>query len=345
MSNPITHLLRPHLLKLQPYASARHEFKGSAEIFLDANENPFDSGVNRYPDPHQQKLKSKIAQWRKVKTDQIFLGNGSDEAIDLLIRLFCRPQIDQIIMPAPTYGMYSVSAQINDVEVVKVPLMDTFQVNVALMKKHFSETTKLLFLCSPNNPSGNCLKAATILEMINEFPGIVVVDEAYIDFCLEQSILPELDKFNNLVVLQTFSKAWGLAGIRLGMAFAAPDIIDWVNKIKPPYNVNSLTQELALKAFDKMDQQQEWVRSLIEQRTFLAESLNRIASVKKVYPSDANFMLIRMDDAKIRYNQLVQQGIVVRDRSNVMLCDQCLRISVGTPQENQSLIKVLQNNS
>ncbi len=345
MNNPITHLLRPHLLQLKPYASARHEFKGQAEIYLDANENPFGSGVNRYPDPYQMKLKKRIADWRVVNPNQIFLGNGSDEAIDLLIRLFCRPGIDKIVIPAPTYGMYSVSAQISNVEVVNVPLLDTFQLDVSSMKRRFSDTTKLLFLCSPNNPSGNCLEAKALLEMITEFPGIVVVDEAYIDFCLGESILPRLNKFDNLVVLQTFSKAWGLAGIRLGMAFATPSIIDWMNKIKPPYNVNSLTQKIALEAFDTIDQQQAWVQSLLEQRKVIVDALKETACVLNIYPSDANFVLIRMDDAKMRYNQLLKQGIVVRDRSKVLLCNQCLRISVGTPDENQSLIKALQNNS
>ena len=338
----IPDLIRPHLLSLKPYASARHEFQGEASIFLDANENPFNTGFNRYPDPLQLHLKEKIAAWRGIDTASIFLGNGSDEAIDLLIRLFCRPGKDHIIVPDPSYGMYTVSSRINDVAIIKVPLDETFQLNVGDMQAHFSEFSKLLFLCSPNNPSGNCLNSNDVLSLVQTFPGVVIIDEAYIDFCVDRTMLNHLHAFENLVILQTFSKAWGLAGIRLGMAFAHKELIRWINKIKPPYNISTLTQRKALDAFTQKHQLQKWVDSIIKQREFLHAELQRISYVEHVFPSDANFILARFDNAKKRYDQLVETGIVVRDRSNVILCDECLRISVGTPEENRLLLNLLQ---
>ncbi len=336
-------LVQPHLLEMKPYSSARHEFKGAAEIFLDANENPNDTGYNRYPDPMQSEVKKQVSQWRGVASNQIFLGNGSDEAIDLLIRIFCRPGVDKIITTNPTYGMYQVSAQTANVAVIKVPLTSKFQLQVEEIKSHFAATTKILFLCNPNNPTANLLNPLDIKTLVESFPGIVVIDEAYIDFSLEASWLPKLNEYENVVILQTFSKAWGLAGIRLGMAFAAPDIIDWFNKIKPPYNVNVLTQKAALEAFENMPQQRTWVEEILSERTRLMDALKGIACVQSVYPSSTNFILAKMDDAGKRYNQLTNQRIVVRNRSNVLLCEDCLRFTVGTPAENNKLINALQS--
>ena len=331
-------IIQPHLLALKPYSSARHEHSGNAEIFLDANENPFNTGNNRYPDPNQLSVKEHISKWRNLDVNQIFLGNGSDEAIDLLIRLFCNPQNDQIIVTQPTYGMYSVSAQIANVEVIHVAMTSDFGLDVNAIQNQYSDRTKLLFLCSPNNPTGNCLNPNHILELINTFPGIVVVDEAYIDFCLDKSMLPLIKEKNNLVLLQTFSKAWGLAGIRLGMALANPEIISWLNKIKAPYNINILTQKAAIEAFENISAQQEWIKKINLYKEQLIESLQNLDCVEMIYPSDANFLLVKMDNARRRYSELKSVGIVVRDRSNVMLCADCLRFTIGTKKENDKLV-------
>ena len=339
----IKSLIQPHLLSLKPYSSARHEFTGHASIFLDANENPFETGQNRYPDPYQSKVKEKIKQWRKVEIEEIFLGNGSDEAIDLIIRLFCIPGQDEIIITDPTYGMYAVSAQIQNIKVNRIPLKQNFQLDLAALRDAFHTNSKLLFLCSPNNPTGNCMKEDDMIYLIEKFPGIVVIDEAYIDFSPKNSMIKHIKDYNNLVILQTFSKAWGLAGIRLGMAFSNSTIISWLNKIKPPYNVNGLSQQAVLEAFDNIDQMNQWVKRIIHQKTWLTDKLTQIAHVHTVYPSRANFILTQMDDAKKRYDQLVKDGIVVRDRSNVLLCDQCLRFSVGTEKENKALIKAMKS--
>ena len=337
--------VRPHLLKLQPYSSARDEFDQSSVdasqfVYLDANENPFDTGFNRYPDPHQRSLKSRIAAFRQVDVNQIFLGNGSDEAIDLVTRLFCRAG-DNILLPTPTYGMYKVSAEINEIGVRTTLLTSEFQLPSDFLG-HIDSRTRVIFLCSPNNPSGNLLQRESIRRVLEGFDGVVVVDEAYIDFTSEASWLSELNRYPNLVVLQTFSKAWGLAGLRLGMAFAHPAIIELLDKIKPPYNISAPSQQLALKAIDQPDRMRAAVATLISERSRLADALKVLPSVERVFPSDANFVLVRIRNAGNVYHRLVEQKIVVRDRSSVKLCEDCLRITVGTPEENNQLLSTLQ---
>ena len=334
-------LVRKNIQQLTPYSSARSEFKGAAEVFLDANENPFDTGYNRYPDPLQHQLKKKIALQKKVAPQNIFLGNGSDEAIDLLIRIFCEPAKDHIITLPPTYGMYQVSAAISNIKIKTVPLNKKFQPRVQSILKHSNAHSKILFLCSPNNPTGNSFHLNKIQSLIKKFPGIVVVDEAYIDFSTQKSCIQFLERYPNLVVLQTFSKAWGLAGIRLGMAFASTEIIDLFNKVKPPYNINQLTQETAIKALNKAKKQQKWLRLILEERQTLQKNLEKLAFVKKIYPTDANFILVQMENPNKVYTDLVNQKIIVRNRSNVLLCEGCLRITVGTKKENRRLIKAL----
>jgi histidinol-phosphate aminotransferase len=338
----ISDLVRKNIKVLKPYSSARDEFEGDASVFLDANENPYPSGYNRYPDPHQKKLKIKISELKKANPDQIFLGNGSDEAIDLLFRAFCEPGVDEVIIPQPTYGMYSVSANINDVKIKSVNLTTDFDVDVDSILAQATSKTKLLFLCSPNNPSGNLLSAEKVNRLIKGFSGIVVVDEAYIDFSSEPGFVPLLNQYNNLVVLQTLSKAWGLAGLRLGLAFASPEIISVLDKIKPPYNINTLSQSVALQALNETEKKNGQVQEILAQRALLATQLQAVKSVARMYPSDANFILVRIKEARQVYQKLVAKGIVVRDRSNVILCDDCLRITVGTPEENQKLINELQ---
>ncbi len=338
-------LLRPHLAALKPYASARDEYTGKEGVFLDANENPFGSitveNFNRYPDPYQQALKERISEIKGVPPDQLFLGNGSDEAIDLLFRAFCRPGVDQAILLPPTYGMYEVSAGINDVQTVRVPLTPEFQLDTKAILEAVSSTSKLLFICSPNNPSGNNMRREDVLFLINHFPGIVVVDEAYTDFSGEASFTTELPNCPNLLVIQTFSKAWGLASLRLGMAFASREIIRILNKIKPPYNISGLTQQKVLEALEDLTQMQEMTKDILRERGFLEKGLAEVSLVKKIYPSDANFLLIKVKEAKKTYNELVDEKIIVRDRSNVLLCDECLRITVGTRKENEFLLETL----
>ncbi|HMO39757.1 MAG TPA: histidinol-phosphate transaminase [Saprospiraceae bacterium] len=342
MSNfDLNKLVRPNILQLKPYSSARSEFKGTAEVFLDANENPFDTGFNRYPDPLQWKLKAQIADFKDVATKNIFLGNGSDEAIDLLIRIFCEPGADHIITLPPTYGMYQVSADIANVEVREVQLKADFQPDINHILASANKNSKILFICSPNNPTGNNIHLDNIRALAAGFPGIVVVDEAYIDFSTQPSGITLLSEFPNVVVLQTFSKAWGLAGIRLGMAFAAKEIIHYFNKVKPPYNINQLTQTAALEALQNKAQQAQMVRTVIGQRALLQQYLMGLEYVQRIYPSDANFLLVKMDDPKGAYRYLVEKGIIVRDRSNVALCAGCLRITVGTPEENEQLMQAL----
>lgn len=337
----IEHLVRSNIKSLAAYSSARSEFKGQADVFLDANENPFDTGMNRYPDPLQRKVKGLISTIKGVPAEHIFLGNGSDEAIDLLIRIFCEPKADAIMILPPTYGMYKVSADIADVAQVKVSLTEDFQPDVPAILAKAGEHTKLLFLCSPNNPTGNDLEASRLHVLCEKFPGIVVVDEAYIDFSAQESFTRHLDKYPNLVVMQTFSKAWGLAGIRLGMAFASTEIIGLMNKVKPPYNVNQLTQKAALEALKKADQQQAMVKTILEQRKKLEGALEIQSFIKEVVPSNANFILIRVEDPNGLYKYLVSEKIIVRNRSNVHLCEGGIRISVGTPEENQRLLNSL----
>ena len=337
----IRNMARKNILAMKPYSSARDEFKGEAEIYFDANENPFPSPYNRYPDPLQRKVKEKLAGLKNLKEEQIFLGNGSDEAIDLLIRIFCEPNHDSILITAPTYGMYSVCAEVNAVNIQSVSLSPEFDLDLDSFSKTFDATTKVLFLCSPNNPSGNLLNQKKIEEILNRFYGIVVIDEAYIDFASSKSFVNDLDRYPNLVVLQTFSKAWGLAGLRLGVAYASTEIIGLMNKIKYPYNVNIQTQTLVLEALENSYRKDICVDEIIRQRDKLSIALKSIRFVDHVFPSDANFLLVRVKDAASAYEYLLNRKIIVRDRSKVSLCNNCLRITVGTAEENEKLVQAL----
>ena len=338
-------LLRDNIRQLVPYSSARDEFKGEAQVFIDANENslgsPLTKWYNRYPDPHQWKVKEAIGKIKGISPQHIFLGNGSDECIDLLYRAFCVPGKDNIIINPPTYGMYEVSAHINDVEVRRVVLQDDFQLDLVHLENRIDENTKIIWLCSPNNPTANSLNRQDIEIVLNNFPGLVVIDEAYINFSRHRSFIQELSDYPNLVVLQTMSKAWGLAGLRLGMAFASEAIIEVYNKVKPPYNISQATQELALKALEEVGQVNEMIKSLVSMREQLAAELAVLPQVRKVYPSDANFLLVKTVDARGIYEYLLEEGIVVRDRSKVELCEGCLRITVGTEKENAELVGAL----
>lgn len=341
----LTSLVRPHIQALRPYTSARDEFAGQAEVYLDANENPYHSltgdAFNRYPDPHQRAVKERLAQIRGVQKDHIFLGNGSDEAIDLLIRAYCEPSKDHIMLLPPTYGMYQVSADINGIKTVAIPLKDDFSLAVGDVVAGIRAGTKLIFLCSPNNPTGNAFDPDQLATIIRYAPGLVVVDEAYIDFCPSKSMLPMLSEFPNLVVLQTFSKAWGMAHLRLGMAYADPAIISVLNRIKPPYNVNGLTQSHAVAALEKFAEMEAMVEKTVQARTQLAMRLSELPQVETVFPSDANFLLVRVKDALRYYRELIDQQIIVRNRSNVALCQGCLRITIGTEAENDRLVHTL----
>ena len=340
-------LIRNNIKKLKPYSSARSEYSGQASVFLDANENSFGSPLtkwyNRYPDPLQWDVKRKLSTIKNVPAENILLGNGSDECIDLLIRTFCDPGLDNIIICPPTYGMYEVYANINQVAINEVPLLSNFQLNLEGLESIINAHTKLIFLCSPNNPTGNSLHREDIEIVLNNFDGIVVVDEAYINYSRQRSFLTELSEYPNLVVMQTFSKAWGLAALRLGMAFASEDIIQVLNKIKPPYNINAATQELALKALDHLDDVNAMIRETVQEREVLMKELDNIQRIQKVFPSDANFLLVKMEGATAVYDYLKNQGIIVRNRSNIVLCEDSLRITVGTPQQNQTLIEALKN--
>jgi histidinol-phosphate aminotransferase len=338
---PLEKLVRKNVLRLNPYSSARDDFQGSASVYLDANENPNPSPYNRYPDPHQYKLKEKISGIKYIPADQIFLGNGSDEPIDLLIRAFCEPGIDNVLIPQPTYGMYTVSANINNVEIKNIPLTQEFDIELTSISDAWDDHTKLIFLCSPNNPSGNLLDPEKIKTVLTQFQGIVIVDEAYIDFTNYAGFVPLLKTYPNLVVLQTLSKAWGLAAIRLGMCFASKEIIAVLNKIKPPYNISILSQQTALEELHFEVRKNRWVSEIINERDKLKAELLKIKAVEKVYPSDANFLLVKITHARKVYEALVKKGIIVRDRSNVILCDDCLRITVGSLQENQILLNEL----
>ena len=333
--------VRKNILEMKPYSSARDEFKGEAEIFLDANENPYPSPYNRYPDPLQWKVKGALAPIKNVRPEQIFLGNGSDEAIDLIIRAFCEPYRDSIAITDPTYGMYAVCAEVNAVSVIKVELTKEFDLDVDALFDSLAQNTKAIFLCSPNNPTGNLLNRESILKVLDRFHGIVVIDEAYIDFTSSESFTSYLPTYQNLIVLQTFSKAWGLAGLRLGMAFSSDKIIEVLNKIKYPYNVNIQTQEIALKTLLASDKKDKGVKEILEQRKRLKEELMQLSITEEVYPSDANFLLVKMKDAPGTYRYLMDRKIIIRDRSKVTLCKNCVRITVGTPLENESLIAAL----
>jgi len=336
-------LVRESVRKLQPYSSARDEYvsDGSEMIFLDANENPFDNGVNRYPDPYQRGLKSLLAEQKKLSESQILLGNGSDEVLDLIYRAFCEPNLDNIITLPPTYGMYKVLAGINAVENKAVLLTTDFEPNVNEILKVVDDNSKLLFICSPNNPTGNSFKKKRIEKLLKSFNGLVVIDEAYIDFSQDESWLSHLNDHPNLIVTQTLSKAYGLAGIRLGICYASEEIIGILNKIKPPYNVNQLTQQRALQRVLNQDLVDQEVQQILDERDGLIKALNSLKFVEQLYPSDANFVLAKVDDANKRYQQLLEKQVVVRNRSTQPLCENTLRFTVGTPEENKKLIAIL----
>lgn len=334
-------LVRKNVWNMKPYSSARDEFKGEASVFLDANENPLNDMYNRYPDPLQWSLKQKIAKVKNIAPENIFLGNGSDEPIDLVIRIFCEPRIDNIVAVDPTYGMYQVCAEVNDVEYRKVLLNETFDLDAQKLLEKTDRNTKLIFLCSPNNPTGNLLSREEIKKVLDSFAGIVVVDEAYIDFASEATWLNDLEEYPNLIILQTFSKAWGLAAVRLGMAFASAEIIKLFNKVKYPYNVNILTQNFVGDELDKLELRKQWIATLLEGREYLINELPKLPFVEKIYPTDANFILVKVEDANSLYKQLADKGVIVRNRNSVSLCAGCLRITVGTDKENEMLIKTL----
>ena len=339
----IEHLVRTSVRELKPYSSARDEFQGDSRgmVFLDANENPFGSGLNRYPDPRQVKLKQVLASIKNVAVENILCGNGSDEILDLIVRAFCEPKRDKLVILPPTYGMYKVIADINDIGVVSINLNREFQPEVDEILKNSDANTKILFLCSPNNPSSNALQRSKIEELIINFNGIVVIDEAYADFSSERSYVNDIGRFPNLIVTQTLSKAFGMAGIRLGLCFASPFIIETLQKIKPPYNVNAMTQQQAISALLDQAKLNSEINLILRGRQGLIDGLENIKVVEHVFPSDANFLLVRVDDAKSRYKQLIELGIVVRDRSGLPGCENCLRFTIGTPEENDALIEAL----
>lgn len=345
MSFDLNSLLRSYVVGLQPYTSARDEFDTQTEryVYLDANENPYPNGVNRYPDPQQRALKAVLAQKMGTDIENLLLGNGSDEVLDLIFRAFCEPNEDEILIMPPTYGMYKVLAEINQITLNKVPLDVDFQIDKKSLYKAINPRTKAIFLCSPNNPSGNSFQPNDIEDLLNEFNGIVVIDEAYIDFSEQNSWATRLDDFPNLIVSRTLSKAYGMAGLRLGICIASREIISSLNKIKPPYNINTLTQERALEELAQSDNYMKQVDILLEERSILSKQLQSIGFVEHVYPSDANFLLVRVDDADLRYNQLIQAGVVVRNRSKEYGCANCLRFTVGTPEENKKLMQSLTN--
>ena len=339
----IKDLIRENIKSLEAYSSARDEFKAMSSefVFIDANENPFDTGLNRYPDPQQNLVKEALSKMKGISKEQILLGNGSDEVLDLIFRVFCEPREDNVIVLPPTYGMYEVLANTNAIELVKIPLVENFQPNVKEIVKVQDAKTKVLFLCSPNNPTANSFDASSIETLIKEFNGIVVIDEAYIDFSIEDSWLGRLDEFPNLIVTQTLSKAYGLAAIRLGICYASKEIISILNKIKPPYNVNQLTQDVALQSLLNQEKVKNNITAIISERNQLIRDLENVEIVEKVYSSDANFLLVKVDDANLRYKQLVKLGIIARNRTTQILCDNCLRFTVGTADENKKLINTL----
>ncbi|MEI8135981.1 MAG: histidinol-phosphate transaminase [Bacteroidota bacterium] len=354
MEFDLNNILRENIKKLVPYSSARDEYKGKDGIFLDANENtngaPISFGselqlsLNRYPDPMQLDLKEKLGKIKGLPVENIFLGNGSDEAIDILFRAFCYPVKDNIIVCPPTYGMYEISAKINDVAVIKVPLLkETFQLDTENIIRSINENTKLIFFCCPNNPTGNGVKWDSIKLILDSFKGIVVIDEAYINFASYRSLIPELLNYPNLVILQTLSKAWGLAGLRVGAAFASQQIIDVFNKIKPPYNINSVSQKLAIEALLNLEQINNWIKEIVAERNKLSIELAKLSFITKVYPSEANFILVKTTDPSGIYKYLTENKIIIRNRSSVTLCEGCLRITIGTKAENQELLNTLIN--
>jgi histidinol-phosphate aminotransferase len=340
----INSLVRENIKGLQSYSSARDEYKDATSedmIFLDANENPFENGVNRYPDPQQNDVKELLSKIKNIDKNNILLGNGSDEVLDLIFRAFCEPKEDNIITLPPTYGMYAVLANINNIENRKVLLTENFQPKIEQILVKVNANSKILFLCSPNNPTGNSFSTEKVTELLKNFKGLVVIDEAYIDFSEQKSWLERLEEFPNLIITQTLSKAYGLAGIRLGVCYASKEIIAFLNKIKPPYNVNELTQQKAIKRLLKVDEVQQEIIKIKEERTALISNLKEINFIKKIYPTDCNFMLVKVDDATKRYNQLIKKGIVIRNRTTQPLCENCLRFTVGTKVENEKLLKAL----
>lgn len=338
-------LVRENIKKLKPYSSARSEFRGNAEVFIDANENgygsPLDENFHRYPDPLQWQLKQEISKVKGVLPQNIFIGNGSDEVIDIAFRIFCEPKKDNVIICPPTYGMYKVCANVNDIEVREVLLTQDFQLNVEGILSACNENTKLFFICSPNNPTGNDLDRMDIELLLNNFSGIIMIDEAYINFSRQKTFITELTKYENLIVMQTLSKAWGLAALRLGLGFASEKIIDLFNKVKPPYNINRASQELGIKALANIQKVNQNIKNIVEQRNWLHQELQYFNFVKIIYASDANFILVKVDDADKLYQYLLLNGIIVRNRSKEPLCENCIRITVGTKEENDSLIKAL----
>lgn len=339
MARQIEEWIRPNIRALAPYSTARDEYEGELGIYLDANENPYDNGYNRYPDPHQRVLKRQIARIKGVSAERIFIGNGSDEPIDLAYRVFCRPGVDNAVSIAPSYGMYKVAASINDVEFREVPLRQDFSLDEEALLAAADERTKLLFICSPNNPSGNSFPREQLLRIVDRFPGMVVVDEAYIDFASQASLLADLERYPNLIVLQTLSKAWGMAGLRLGLAFASPRVVEVFSQVKYPYNINGLTQRIVGERLEHPVDDQ--VHELIAQRERMLRELTGCPVIRQVFPSDANFVLVKVDDPRGVYEALIEAGIIVRDRSRMIGCAGCLRITVGTPEENDRLIRVL----
>lgn len=334
-------LVRPNIYNLKPYSCARDEFKGEASAYLDANENPLNAPYNRYPDPLQKELKEKVAKLKNVNPENLFFGNGSDEPIDLIVRIFCEPKTDNIVAIDPTYGMYQVCADINNVEYRKVLLLEDFTLDAESVLAAVDAHTKVIFLCSPNNPTGNDLDMKGMKSILANFRGIVVIDEAYIDFSSRKSFLAQIDSYPNLIVLQTFSKAWGMAGIRFGMAFSSPEIISFFNKVKYPYNLNILTQKFVGEQIEQVERKESWVTMLLSQRGQLIKELQELPVIRKIYSTDANFVLVKVKDANAVYRYLVDQSIIVRNRNNISLCLGCLRITVGTPEENTLLIESL----
>ena len=353
----LDNLVRDNIKKMTAYSSARHEFSGNASIFLDANENSFGSPIdlpsppgegsgvrlNRYPDPLQMELKEKLSKIKGVPPQNIFLGNGSDEAIDLLFRIFCEPGRDNAIIFPPTYGMYEVCAEMNDITVKKVNLTNNFQLDIEGIENAIDPFTKLIFICSPNNPTGNSIDRSDIEIVLNNFDGVVVIDEAYINYARQKTLITELTEYPNLVVMQTLSKAWGLAGLRLGMAFASAPIIELMNKVKYPYNINTATQLLALDALNNIEWVNKHIATTVAEKEKLKNDLLQIPGTETVFPSDANFLLVKIKNARIIYEKLCEKGIIVRDRSKVVLCNDCLRITIGTPNENKQLLEALKN--
>lgn len=345
MNFELDKIIRPNIKTLKPYSSARDEFKGEASVYLDANENAFGSPLSedyhRYPDPTQYAVKMRLSAIKGVPARNIFLGNGSDEAIDILFRSFCNPGVDNVIIVPPTYGMYEVSANINDVAIKRVNLTEEFQLNLDGIAEAIDKNTKLIFICSPNNPTGNSINREDIETILANFKGIVVVDEAYINFSRQKTFIQELTEYSNLVVLQTLSKAWGLAALRIGMAFASEEIIEVFNRVKPPYNINQASQTLALEALANVEQVNNWIKEILKERDALVLALKNFDFVIDIYPSDANFILVKTADADRIYKYLTEEGIIVRNRNKVALCEGCLRITVGTNEENQAIINSL----